>query len=428
VKSPRTSIQHPDARAWRRSDRRCGWLLRRSNHLGTRHLLVGLTLLLALALAATARPLAADAAGKAQHLWIVSLGDSYTAGNGAGNYYGRTGCYQSYDSYPWRFMDILRNEGYSADIYHAACSGAHVSDLSQQASNALAYVGRRSGSPDIVLLTIGGNDLGFVTALPCLFPSQDLVSYCGAIISNARKMLPGVMAKTESALLTLHQRMPQAQIFLIGYPRLTSPPCPTTWNNSIGDIQNRLDSGQQAVVDELNYGLGRKFFHFVGLGDLFWFHGPCNPAGAPSGRWINALAWPPFATAHPNKTGHQKIADWLYEIGVQNWVPGAGNPTPSPPPLGPTYAETTGGLTHTWTDYTSAGGNQGPSIPNYTTVQIACKVSGFRVADGNTWWYRIASSPWNSSYYASADAFYNNGQTSGSLQGTPFVDPNVPDC
>lgn len=46
----------------------------------------------------------------------------------------------------------------------------------------------------------------------------------------------------------------------------------------------------------------------------------------------------------------------------------------------------------------------------------------------NTWWYRIASSPWNSSYYVSADAFYNNGRTSGSLSGTPFVDPAVRGC
>jgi hypothetical protein len=61
-------------------------------------------------------------------------------------------------------------------------------------------------------------------------------------------------------------------------------------------------------------------------------------------------------------------------------------------------------------------------------VQIACKVTGFRVEDGNTWWYLIASSPWGNTYYASADAFYNNGQTSGSLIGTPFVDPAVPNC
>jgi hypothetical protein len=61
-------------------------------------------------------------------------------------------------------------------------------------------------------------------------------------------------------------------------------------------------------------------------------------------------------------------------------------------------------------------------------VQITCRTEGFRVADGNTWWYRIASSPWNDAYYVSADAFYNNGATSGSLNGTPFVDPAVPGC
>jgi hypothetical protein len=55
-------------------------------------------------------------------------------------------------------------------------------------------------------------------------------------------------------------------------------------------------------------------------------------------------------------------------------------------------------------------------------------VRGFKVADGDTWWYKIASSPWNGAYYASADAFYNNGQTSGSLVGTPFVDNNVANC
>jgi hypothetical protein len=90
--------------------------------------------------------------------------------------------------------------------------------------------------------------------------------------------------------------------------------------------------------------------------------------------------------------------------------------------------EIPGGPTNTWTDPVSAGGTQGPTIASGQSVQIACKLTGFRVANGNTWWYRIASSPWSGSYYASADAFYNNGASSGSLQGTPFVDPAVPDC
>jgi uncharacterized protein YdeI (BOF family) len=91
-------------------------------------------------------------------------------------------------------------------------------------------------------------------------------------------------------------------------------------------------------------------------------------------------------------------------------------------------AETTGGVTNTWTNYTNAGGSQGPSISSRQTVMIACRLQGFAVADGNTWWYRISSSPWSNSYYASADAFYNNGATSGSLIGTPYYDPNLPIC
>jgi hypothetical protein len=95
---------------------------------------------------------------------------------------------------------------------------------------------------------------------------------------------------------------------------------------------------------------------------------------------------------------------------------------------GPTFTETVGGPTHTWTDYSDAGGTEGETIPSGQSVQVACVVQGFRVADGNTNWYQIASSPWDNNYYASSDAFYNNGATSGSLDGTPYVDPDVPAC
>lgn len=93
-----------------------------------------------------------------------------------------------------------------------------------------------------------------------------------------------------------------------------------------------------------------------------------------------------------------------------------------------TYTETVGGPTHTWTNYSNAGGTEGATIATGQSVQITCVVQGFKVSDGNTNWYRIASSPWNNAYYASADAFYNNGATSGSLSGTPYVDPKVPSC
>jgi hypothetical protein len=92
------------------------------------------------------------------------------------------------------------------------------------------------------------------------------------------------------------------------------------------------------------------------------------------------------------------------------------------------YTETSGGTANTWTDYRNASGTAGPAISAFQSVQIDCAIQGFRVADGNTWWYRIASAPWSGNFYVSADAFYNNGRTSGSLTGTPFVDPAVRPC
>jgi hypothetical protein len=105
-----------------------------------------------------------------------------------------------------------------------------------------------------------------------------------------------------------------------------------------------------------------------------------------------------------------------------------GSAAPTPPPPSTTWSETTGTVASTWSDYSDAGGTPGPSLAAHQTVQIACKVVGFEVADGNTWWYRIASAPWSNNFYVSADPFYNNGSTSGPISGTPFVDNNVPNC
>jgi hypothetical protein len=92
------------------------------------------------------------------------------------------------------------------------------------------------------------------------------------------------------------------------------------------------------------------------------------------------------------------------------------------------YPETTGGTANTWTDYKDAGGIAGKQIADHQTVDVTCRVKGFKVADGNKWWYEIASSPWDDDYYVPADAFYNNGDITGSLIGTPFYDPAVPVC
>jgi transcriptional regulator with XRE-family HTH domain len=93
----------------------------------------------------------------------------------------------------------------------------------------------------------------------------------------------------------------------------------------------------------------------------------------------------------------------------------------------PTWTETTGTPAHTWANpvqLTGAGTPLGPQ----QSVQVMCRIQGWVVPDGDPWWYRLASEPWNGNYYATSDAFYNNGATSGSVDTGVVVDDQVPVC
>ena len=98
-------------------------------------------------------------------------------------------------------------------------------------------------------------------------------------------------------------------------------------------------------------------------------------------------------------------------------------------PSGPvsTWTETTGTPAHTWADPVQLTGAGTPLGPRQS-VQVLCRVKGYIVQDGDPWWYRLASRPWNGRYYATSDAFYNNGATSGSVDTGVVVDDQVPVC
>jgi hypothetical protein len=164
----------------------------------------------------------------------------------------------------------------------------------------------------------------------------------------------------------------------------------------------------------------------VADGNTWWYQIASSP-------WSNAYYASADAFYNNGATSGSLQGTPFYDPNVPVCPSGSGGPPGSGSPGGggtpaATYAETTGSVAHTWTDYADAGGTEGPEIASNETVQIECWVTGFNVADGNTYWYEIASSPWNNAYYVSADAFYNNGETSGPLAGTPFVDPAVPQC
>jgi hypothetical protein len=123
------------------------------------------------------------------------------------------------------------------------------------------------------------------------------------------------------------------------------------------------------------------------------------------------------------------IAIAVLAAAVVFLITGAGNsPDPSSPTAVGARIEVTGGLAHTWSDYKTGEGEPGRRLAPEEEVEVSCRIRGFEVGDGNVWWYRIKPPPWNNRFYATADAFYNDGERSGPLKETPFFDPVVPIC
>ena len=155
---------------------------------------------------------------------ILAFGDSYTAGNGTAGPWNvgndAYSCNRSSTAYPFVLGDILRREGYEVDVKSVACNGNVTHDLNGGGTSGqvrAAVAQKAVEEADLILLTIGGNDLGFSSiATHCLVLL--IAPSCEGLIAEARRNLPGTISRLESILEDFHRRAPSAQIILVGYP------------------------------------------------------------------------------------------------------------------------------------------------------------------------------------------------------------------
>jgi Mg-chelatase subunit ChlD len=88
-------------------------------------------LALACAAFAAVTPNHAAAAVAGDPLRVVLLGDSYSAGNGADNYWGPSDCYRSTRNWAEKYLDTLRPTR-NVTFVNRACSGGVIDDLTQR--------------------------------------------------------------------------------------------------------------------------------------------------------------------------------------------------------------------------------------------------------------------------------------------------------
>src|SRR5262245_13354817 len=70
-------------------------------------------------------------------LQVVLLGDSYSAGNGAGDYYGLQMCFRSKDNWAERYVESLP---YKVILINRACSGSRTAHLTTPRTETLEHV------------------------------------------------------------------------------------------------------------------------------------------------------------------------------------------------------------------------------------------------------------------------------------------------
>jgi hypothetical protein len=169
------------------------------------------------------------------------LGDSYSAGDGAGNYLPGTDvagnhCLRSRQAY----APLLDTTGTLGSLTFVACSGATTSDLlaANHQHNVSAGMGRVEPA-QISAIPVHTNcitgRIGPITVFPHLLENtngchadvslrQDVTMRLGALGGAASRTVTGAtgtpIVAVSRLLADIHTRAPQAHIYLLGYPAL----------------------------------------------------------------------------------------------------------------------------------------------------------------------------------------------------------------
>lgn len=160
-------------------------------------------------------PAAADDSGR--YLDVTLLGDSYTAGNGAGAYYGPENSYRSSKNWGHVYVNWLNEQGVQTTIRNLAHSGGVTQDVLEKQIPLL------DPNSDLVMLTIGGNDIKFEDIVKNCFV-QLVRSYAGCekAINYANEKFPETRANIVRVFEEVQKKLrPDAKIILVGYPLLS---------------------------------------------------------------------------------------------------------------------------------------------------------------------------------------------------------------
>lgn len=158
-------------------------------------------------------------------LWgnYVALGDSYSSGDGAGDYDPETAepgeCWRSENAYPQLIAQEFDFEG-SLAFY--ACSSHRGKQMLEQIGTPQSQIERVTEHTSLVTVGIGGNDLGFIPVLRTCIVRMPLLerTACTAQEDEVNERMDAFEETLTEVLSQIRDRAPDARVLVLGYPRL----------------------------------------------------------------------------------------------------------------------------------------------------------------------------------------------------------------
>ena len=225
------------------------------------------------------------------------MGDSYSSGNGTGDYYEST-CYRSNLAY-----GPLINPQIPGTFSHPACSGARTPHIDQQTQNDYPpQIDLLGANTDYVTLTIGGNDAGFVDALTnCAIPFGGCADSGGTLDQAQDFIRDDLPALIDRNYASIRSHAPNAVVTVLGYPRifLASGTCNLVFSDAEVKKANATADLMNDVMRQRVQAAGPGFA-FVDARAAWIGHGACDSA-----NWINGFSISDTSGSfHPTSNGY----------------------------------------------------------------------------------------------------------------------------
>ncbi|MBD0691894.1 SGNH/GDSL hydrolase family protein [Streptomyces sp. CBMA123] len=218
----------------------------------------------------------------------VALGDSYSAGVGAGDYLGDSGsCKRSANAY----ASLWSNANSPSSFAFVACSGARTGDILSNQISAL------SSDTTLVSLSVGGNDAGFSSTMKtCVLSSDsDCLNAVNTAENYATNTLPGQLDQVYNAI---RAKAPNAHVVVMGYPHLYQ-----LGGSCIFGIGDTKRAAINEAADTLDGIIAKEVanagFTFGDVRDIFSGHEICGSLDT----WLHSTTLPIDESYHPTDSG-----------------------------------------------------------------------------------------------------------------------------